>query len=369
MLDECIEHLADRYLTQKKYLEGFSMIDSLSEGWNGYYPCFDISGIKEQEEKEIDDILSSQLDDLAERGNLFLEQGNMEEALKVWQSAIDMIPEPKSMQAETVWFEASMADIYFMKKAFNEAQLLFERALCNLSGQGVNSFVFMRRGECQYELGNKKFAKHFLLQAYMLEGGEEIFKSEEQNIKYIEFLLNEMKKDEEARKHPFKDFDFTDFWDDSGYALESYVSEVPTDEIISEIEAELGYKLPMSYIHLMKQHNGGMPLNACFPIEASDDYINIVGIFGIGREKPYSLCGEYGSQFWIQEWDYPSIGVAICNTLTGGHDMIFLDYRLCGHDGEPQVVLVNQEDYYITYLAGNFEEFIRGLVNEDEIEE
>lgn len=222
-LDECRENLADRYLTQKKYLEGFSMIDSLSDGWNGYYPCFDISGIKEQEEKEVDDILSQELDDLGEKGNILLEQGNMDEALKVWQSAIDMIPEPKSMQGETVWFEAAIGDIYFTKKAFNEAQLLFERALSNLSGEGINPFVFMRNGECQYELGNKKLAKHFLIQAYGLEG-EEIFKSEEQNIKYLEFLLEEMKKDEEARKHPFKDFDFTDFWDDSDDALESYVS-------------------------------------------------------------------------------------------------------------------------------------------------
>lgn len=113
-----------------------------------------------------------------------------------------------------------------------------------------------------------------------------------------------------------------------------------------------------------------MPFNALYPIEADDDYVDIVGIFGIGREKPYSLCGAYGSDFWINEWDYPPIGVAICNTLTDGHDMIFLDYRLCGPDGEPQVVLVNQEDdYSITYLAGSFEEFVRGLVREDEFEE
>ena len=50
--------------------------------------------------------------------------------------------------------------------------------------------------------------------------------------------------------------------------------------------------------------------------------------------------------------------------------MIFLDYRECGPQGEPKVVHIDQElDYEITPLADCFEEFIRGLVHEDEFEE
>lgn len=168
---------------------------------------------------------------------------------------------------------------------------------------------------------------------------------------------------------PFEGFDLTNFWDDSMYALKEYVSDPPSDELIASVEEELGYKLPAAYIWLMKQHNGGIPVNTCYPCDEptcwSDDHVAITGIFGIGREKSCSLCGELGSQFMIDEWEYPAIGVAICDCPSAGHDMIFLDYRACGPQGEPAVVHVDQEnDYKITHLADSFEEFVRGLEHE-----
>ena len=168
---------------------------------------------------------------------------------------------------------------------------------------------------------------------------------------------------------PFEGFDLTNFWDDNWYALKEYVSDPPSDELIASVEEELGYKLPTAYIWLMKQHNGGIPVNTCYPCDEptcwSDDHVAITGIFGIGREKSCSLCGELGSQFMIDEWEYPAIGVAICDCPSAGHDMIFLDYRACGPQGEPAVAHVDQEnDYKITHLADSFEEFIRGLEHE-----
>lgn len=68
----------------------------------------------------------------------------------------------------------------------------------------------------------------------------------------------------------------------------------------------------------------------------------------------------------IEEWGYPNIGIAICDCPSAGHDMVFLDYRECGRQGEPKVVHIDQEhDYEITFLANNFEEFICGLVNDE----
>lgn len=161
-----------------------------------------------------------------------------------------------------------------------------------------------------------------------------------------------------------------DFWEDSEYASEAYQSAPPTDELIDSIEQELGYKLPSSYIQLMKHRNGGVPKNTNFPTEEptswAEDHIAITGIMGIGREKSYSLCGDMGSRFMIEEWGYPDIGVVICDCPSAGHDVVMLDYRTCGREGEPEVVHVDQEDdYEITFLADNFEAFIRGLVSDE----
>ncbi|GGF95785.1 hypothetical protein GCM10010912_45910 [Paenibacillus albidus] len=183
--------------------------------------------------------------------------------------------------------------------------------------------------------------------------------------------LNKQRRDSGAGAAPFEGMDLSSFWDDSEYALREYVSAPPTDELITSVEEELDYKLPASYITLMKQHNGGVPHHTCYPTEEgtswAEDHIAITGILGIGRDKQYSLCGELGSPFMIEEWGYPDIGVVICDCPSAGHDVVMLDYRHCGKDGEPEVVHVDQEDdYEITFLAPDFETFIRGLVSEED---
>ena len=49
------------------------------------------------------------------------------------------------------------------------------------------------------------------------------------------------------------------------------------------------------------------------------------------------------SQFWIDEWGHPPIGIYFADCPSAGHDMIALDYRDCGKSGEPCVVHVDQE--------------------------
>ena len=158
-----------------------------------------------------------------------------------------------------------------------------------------------------------------------------------------------------------KDFNWTGFWNDVDYAFESYIGKPVTDEDIKAAEANLGYTLPAAYIELLKNHNGGVVNKNCF-INDNRDCVYITGIYGIDRDKKYSLLGEIGNEFWISKVKYPPIGIVVADTISGGHDMIFLDYRECGPIGEPKVVRVDQEcDYSITLLADNFGDFIKGL--------
>ena len=154
-------------------------------------------------------------------------------------------------------------------------------------------------------------------------------------------------------------------WFDSKYSKENCISEPFDDELLKSIEEELGYKLPASYVELMRKHNGGSLKRR--RLDIGDTYTILDVIFGIGREKEDSLCGEYGTKFWLEEWGYPDIGVAIADTESAGHEMIFLDYTECGPEGEPKVVYVDQEpDYEKTVVAENFEEFVNMLREEAE---
>ena len=178
-------------------------------------------------------------------------------------------------------------------------------------------------------------------------------------------------KQQTPAKPFFEGLDLSEFWDNGSYAESTYTMDPPSDALIASVEEELGYKLPASYIALMKQRNGGIPQNTCFPTKIStswaDDHIAISSIMGIGRDKDESLCGDMGSRFMIEDWGYPDIGIVICDCPSAGHDVVMLDYRHCGKDGEPEVIHVDQEsEYEITFLAPDFETFIRGLVNEEE---
>ncbi|MFC4942530.1 SMI1/KNR4 family protein [Pseudonocardia sp. GCM10023141] len=162
------------------------------------------------------------------------------------------------------------------------------------------------------------------------------------------------------------DIDPAQWWDDSDYALRTYVSPAPADELVMLVEEELGYRLPASYVAMMRRHNGGIPRLTCSPAPSptswASDHVELSGIFGIGRSLRYSLCGAIGGRFMVEEWGYPELGIYVANCPSAGHDMIAMDYRDVGAAGEPRIVHVDQErDYAVTELAPTFAQFVRGL--------
>ena len=157
--------------------------------------------------------------------------------------------------------------------------------------------------------------------------------------------------------------DLTELWRDSDY----YTSpDEITGERVNEAEKRLGYKLPKSYIELIKNKNGGSPANDCFrtemPTSWAKDHIAITSIKGLGGN--WGIDSEsFGSDDAIEEWGYPKIGIVICDCPSAGHDVVMLDYRKNGQAGEPEIVHIETEcdEPMITFLAKDFETFIKGL--------
>ncbi len=164
----------------------------------------------------------------------------------------------------------------------------------------------------------------------------------------------------------FGDFDATTFWEDCDYAAEEYVEDAPDSATIADVESVLGYKIPAPYIELCMTQNGGSPNSTCHrtqsPTSWANDHCEMTGIFAIGKTAECSLAGESGSIFYMEEWGYPHIGIYFADCPSAGHDLLCVDYRNCGPQGEPRVVHVDQEgDFRITHVADTFEAFVRGL--------
>jgi cell wall assembly regulator SMI1 len=163
--------------------------------------------------------------------------------------------------------------------------------------------------------------------------------------------------------------DIENFWKDP-YTDSNYCVGPPlTDEMIREAEEELGYRLPGSYIRLLRIKNGGELKKSCFPTTIprswAKDHIAITSIMNIGG-KGNSIIGKRGSQYLIKEWSYPNVGVLVADCPSAGHDVVMLDYSECGPQGEPRVIHVDQEaddEPEVIVLASSFEEFLLGLVD------
>lgn len=62
----------------------------------------------------------------------------------------------------------------------------------------------------------------------------------------------------EQLQHIFPGLDMDAFWD-AEQADIAHGDGHPSNQLIASVEAELGYRLPTSYVALMRTRNGGMP--------------------------------------------------------------------------------------------------------------
>lgn len=166
----------------------------------------------------------------------------------------------------------------------------------------------------------------------------------------------------------FGDAFLNSFWESP--PNDSSTGQPVTNEMIYDVEEQLGFKLPASFIELIRSQNGGRPKLHGFRVGKSKlASVEIEEIMGCDKNCDNSLIGGSGSEFYMDEWEYPRIGIYFGTCPSAGHDLICLDYRKCGVAGEPEVTHVDQElDNQKVVIAPNFETFVRGLVASEELE-
>lgn len=139
-----------------------------------------------------------------------------------------------------------------------------------------------------------------------------------------------------------------------------YTGSELTDLMVAEVEESLGYKLPLSYLELLRVRNGGVPRRRCYRTEFetswAPNYFEIAGILGIG------VRGIENSAYMIREWGYPDIGIVFCDTPSAGHDTVMLDYR--SGSSEPAVAYI-EDDRLPRIVAPTFAEFLQRLESKD----
>ncbi len=153
----------------------------------------------------------------------------------------------------------------------------------------------------------------------------------------------------------------SNIWRDNA---DEYKLEPLTAEMLKKAEETFKIKLPLSYINVLREQNGGYIKFDSHPSDTpnswADDHINVDHIFGIGEQN-----GILKSQYLIKEWDLPNNVVLISGN---GHGWIGLDYRNTRE--EPPIIYIDVDLGKIIELAPDFDSFLNGLyVDETEHED
>ena len=137
-----------------------------------------------------------------------------------------------------------------------------------------------------------------------------------------------------------------------------------TAERISQVDSELGLRLPDAYLAVLRERNGGELVKDCFRTAFRSswggDYFQVGLLLGIGPAELSVLDSKY----MIEEWQIPVNGLLISSTPSG-HDWVLLDYGDCGPQGEPAVVYVDEGspgDPVVHRVADTFAGFLAALV-------
>lgn len=128
--------------------------------------------------------LHQQIMALAAQGDTLAAEARYEDAIKVYDRALALVPEPKNDWEASTWLLAAIGDAAFLGGWFGTARKALDHAM-TCPGAVGNPFLHLRREEVALEQDDESVAADELMRAYMAEG-REIFAQED--AKYLAFL-------------------------------------------------------------------------------------------------------------------------------------------------------------------------------------
>ena len=139
---------------------------------------------------ELDDDIYDQITDLAEEGDTLLSNEKLEEALKKYTSALDLLPASKTDWEASTWLYTAIGDLHFVGQDYDLALDAYTTVLKCPDGIS-NPYTWLMIGQSHYEMDQYEKAKENLLRAYMLDG-KDIFEGEDKKyFKLIEGSVDE----------------------------------------------------------------------------------------------------------------------------------------------------------------------------------
>ena len=137
---------------------------------------------------ELPEDIYEQVKALCAEGDAWAEQGEFDDAVEEYFSALALLPEPKTRWEASTWVLTAIADAHFNQDDFKGARDHMALAILCPGAVG-NAFVHLRLGQCLFELGEKDAAAEELSRAYKA-GGSEVF--EDDDPRYFAFLMTRM---------------------------------------------------------------------------------------------------------------------------------------------------------------------------------
>lgn len=139
---------------------------------------------------ELSDEVYDKITALSEKGDEYAENEQFTSALKQYEEALNLLPEPKTDWEAATWLYVAIGDAYYNKQELDQAMSAYQKALMSPDGTG-NPYIWFSIGQIFFEEENFEKAKTHFMSAYLLDG-EEIFEGE--NPEYFKLIKEEADK-------------------------------------------------------------------------------------------------------------------------------------------------------------------------------